>query len=822
MTKKYTEKLNLYQPNPVTEKDDTFNIDTILNENWEKVDNFADEITTKKINAGNGLTGGGDLSQDRTVTLGTPSTVTATTSNSTTGTSHTHNIDVATQAEAETGSNSTKLMTPQRTKQAIDNIQAVKTVAGRTGNVTVTKEDVGLGNVDNVQQATKTEFVELSNDVAAHKEDYEQELKEDAIKPLVINTGTQIIESVKRSPLTVNRIDGKTVVNLIPPFTSREWAKHANATVSADGRTLTLVVSDSTNTSNGYWLSVKPNTSYIISGHTNNNNALIGVFDDAGGFARITNGGYISGENGKRIITTGDISRIRITTQNNGLANGTFTFSDLMLTEGTEQHDFVQGVQHTTGVYVTNETNDTYQYFARDSKGDVLRLADGEYIENGRKWKEIERIELDGSEDWKLPQKFTGYTIVRIDLPNAIDYEGTVVKYDGKVIDSFLSSSDSWNSDKARVTGGVFYLAISNTDSGWGDNYTPTADEIKAYFMRWRMYTDGQSNGGTYNGTGNKAWYPLAILGDAWNSSARRTVVPIEPYEVKTDKWKPYQLHYKLATPYWEEITTEGQVVLEEGENHVTLGSGMVVREVMASFEGTTTLATNTPIVPQTLYSYPTNKILEWYSNGKIDNNVWEIVADSNAYGNERLIVYGKEKADKTAQYTVTYLALPHVITSGIASVQAEVYENIKSVQDKHTVDIADTTKRVNVLEMQTNPDLSMFASKKQEEWIEPVLMNGWAQSNRKLAYFKDNFGLVHLRGEIRDGSTGHNTILFMLPKGYRPNIDNDITISTHGGLINGVSVMQLRIKSNGEVNIQLNDAKTFIQINGISFRAEQ
>jgi len=51
---------------------------------------------TRKITAGNGLTGGGDLSADRTITLGTPSTITATTSNSVTSTSHTHALSGAT------------------------------------------------------------------------------------------------------------------------------------------------------------------------------------------------------------------------------------------------------------------------------------------------------------------------------------------------------------------------------------------------------------------------------------------------------------------------------------------------------------------------------------------------------------------------------------------------------------------------------------------------------------------------------------------------------------------------------------------------------
>lgn len=51
-------------------------------------------LQATSILAGNGITGGGDLSTDRTITLGTPSTVDATTTNSVTSTSHTHEIDI--------------------------------------------------------------------------------------------------------------------------------------------------------------------------------------------------------------------------------------------------------------------------------------------------------------------------------------------------------------------------------------------------------------------------------------------------------------------------------------------------------------------------------------------------------------------------------------------------------------------------------------------------------------------------------------------------------------------------------------------------------
>jgi hypothetical protein len=65
------------------------------------------------------------------------------------------NYGLATQAEAEAGTSSAKYMTPLRTKQAIDALQAVKSVAGKTGTVTLTKGDVGLSNVDNTSDMDK-------------------------------------------------------------------------------------------------------------------------------------------------------------------------------------------------------------------------------------------------------------------------------------------------------------------------------------------------------------------------------------------------------------------------------------------------------------------------------------------------------------------------------------------------------------------------------------------------------------------------------------------------------------------------------------------
>src|SRR5690606_19524039 len=54
--------------------------------------------TSWTISAGNGLTGGGSGAANRTITLGTPSTITESTSNTVTTTSHTHALSSTLQA----------------------------------------------------------------------------------------------------------------------------------------------------------------------------------------------------------------------------------------------------------------------------------------------------------------------------------------------------------------------------------------------------------------------------------------------------------------------------------------------------------------------------------------------------------------------------------------------------------------------------------------------------------------------------------------------------------------------------------------------------
>ena len=61
------------------------------------------EVNNKTISAGNGLTGGGDLSANRTISMGTPSTVGPATSNTASGTTHSHALDVTGNVAVLTG-----------------------------------------------------------------------------------------------------------------------------------------------------------------------------------------------------------------------------------------------------------------------------------------------------------------------------------------------------------------------------------------------------------------------------------------------------------------------------------------------------------------------------------------------------------------------------------------------------------------------------------------------------------------------------------------------------------------------------------------------
>jgi hypothetical protein len=109
-------------------------------------------------------------------------------------------------------------------------------------------------------------------------------------------------------------------------------------------------------------------------------------------------------------------------------------------------------------------------------------------------------------------------------------------------------------------------------------------------------------------------------------------------------------------------------------------------------------------------------------------------------------------------------------------------------------------------------------ANKVQEDWIEPTLLNGWVNLGGDFAtagYMKDEFGFVHIKGVIKDGTATADIQLFLLPNGYRPSQNLFLPIisnNTIGAVLIGVG---------GEVLLRSGN-NSFVDLSSISFRVEE
>lgn len=176
---------------------------------------------------------------------------------------------------------------------------------------------------------------------------------------------------------------------------------------------------------------------------------------------------------------------------------------------------------------------------------------------------------LDGSLDWTFAQDYTGHKRVYATITNTDDYyEHYVVKYDGSILEQVGGSAAITSSDQSYIYLSRIYTTIEDTDSGFGESYTPTQAEIQANFWGWRM-CDG-TFGTPYNGTGTKTWYPK---GDSDLTNAVTTVPSSESPTITDGTIDYYYLTYELATPVTEVIAHEGDLSIQ-GDAQVTIGSG--------------------------------------------------------------------------------------------------------------------------------------------------------------------------------------------------------------------------------------------------------
>lgn len=112
------------------------------------------------------------------------------------------------------------------------------------------------------------------------------------------------------------------------------------------------------------------------------------------------------------------------------------------------------------------------------------------------------------------------------------------------------------------------------------------------------------------------------------------------------------------------------------------------------------------------------------------------------------------------------------------------------------------------------------------EEWVAPTLVNSWTNygsDHPPAGYMKDIFGVVHLRGLIKNGSSA-SAVMFTLPVGYRPVVTGNQNYALFPAINpNYSSNLGCRINIyDGEVSQSSTNGSTlWVSLSGISFKAE-
>lgn len=411
-----------------------------------------------------------------------------------------------------------------------------------------------------------------------------------------------------------------------------------------------------------------------------------------------------------------------------------------------------------------------------------------------------------------LAQNFDSVTANRVTYQLTI--YGTMIGIRNVLING-VPYAYNWSVAGDTVTLEVAPPAGSHVTISYISAYIPTADEIKAYFMGWKMYPygDAAGAGAAFNGTGTKGWcYRIdGVKGDTGGSLAGgTTTLPT----TMAPNWTPYQLVYPIATPTVEPIVSEGMLTFNEGDNQIEIGTGMVVRESTKPYGNAST--GNLKVIN---YKYNDGGVDTWlknplksfvgiYRNGMIDL-AWEIKQPGTTARGLNFAQIQPDRFDSSAAYSVTYLMLD---TSPIVPFIGSYAANEKAMLQELTDAVQQNATAVSVLmNKKTDKDKPIV-------WIEPTLINGATvypdTAFRRPSYSRTADGLVSMSGLIRiTSSTG--SAAFILPVGYRPSKMLIFSCTTGGG-----NVLEVRVTNTGALSPMA--AVDWVSLEGIRFIAEQ
>lgn len=681
--------------------------------------------------------------------------------------------------------------------------------------------------------------------------------------------GVQTVQVPRPAPLRIKSIKGRTLVNLLGRVgncedLSKFAATGATVALSASdvySGTTSLKVTANATTAFAYstqQFSLIANRFYILVGMVKNGNAASG---------KVYLGGT-SASKGDTIAATSTTSYTPVwrayapTSGVSGLtlqlavtgANGQYVFGDafrlyeITITEYAAldgmtanqiaaKYPYVDDFKNVNGIYIrqiaAQSADDQYIFYpdcqlAASTDGNV---SDELYMDSdgrARVKRRFRSLELTGDMAWTFLGAATGYKTLLCKIHNPLKDTGQVVKYDGKLttrinqganpigVDQHVITDESDPSNKSVV--GLF---VANIDSGWGDNYIPSTDEIKAYFNGWVMY-DGSvgANYAPFNGSGSKWWaYRLS----SWTPTNRSALGgggenSVPSANVWGNGFAPYRLQYQLSTEVDEPLRSEGGILQLAGTNNVEVGCGGIVRE-LANIKMNTTNgfaeinSTGASGTSDSRLSFRSKKILSIFRNRTLDRNwIAHELADITDYGVDRAYIRLSEY-ETSAVYEVTYLALDtHLIGIPPAQISAEYTSNLRTITTDASKAAVQLARRVSVLE-------NGSAQAKQPQWITPTLLNGWgpysdqvySTSYRTAQYRLNTDGSVSLRGVI-SGSTGTSTTaLFILPPSCRPLYPETFIVPYSGSGVAYTNPGRVTIMPNGMVVIA-NDLTTHSQ----------
>lgn len=652
----------------------------------------------------------------------------------------------------------------------------------------------------------------------------ENQLTTGQSETVVLNRGDNIIEAELDSIVKAINFEPQTIVNHVPlfdiGFIDSNFVYKATYVVDSPTK-ITITPTESGSYIASKRITIKPSTRYTISykGNTTNKKISIWFYNSAG--TLISDSSFeLTSSNVGTFTTPSETVTCRVVLRSTNVQQ--VSFEELSLVEGEEQKPFVANIKGTTNPSIINKTNNTYlTLLSTVHKGDEVFVDTDGKLKVRRKWKEIE---LTGDEDWSIHNNHSDYKSVKCPAPKNVvgiggDFRATGVKFNGLIIRP--RGTISFGTDVIVMTQDYMYVTISNADSGWGQNYSPTKEEIQAYFKGWKMYKRYEASLPPYNGEGEKAWvYVNSVNGDGSVVTVPTSQAPI------TESWQPYRLIYELETPLVETIQTVGNLRLEEGTNELELTEGIIRREVIIGRSidgGISYYINNTNPSSYNPFKYKLDYHLAVYKNGEIDNS-WIIDDDSDKkgyqYGNYRL--YTKHY-DPTAVYTVDYIPLePYKVTAPIKTLTIEYTSSLGSVVEKLVEESSEQENRISVIEQ------DMVRKGEGVQIIKPLLYAPFkyvSENDVFNGYFKNSLGMVYgnLFIEINnEDEISANSGVFTLPKGFRPSKILMFVGMAYTGATTGNPIL---ISINPYGTVQLANAyavgkKTFVI--SFSFKAEQ